>query len=67
MLESADLFVLPSFSENFGVVIAEALAHGVPVITTRGTPWKGLLQHGCGWWSRGSRQPMLCLGHCERR
>ena len=48
--QNADLFILPSLSENFGVVVAEALAHGVPVITTRETPWKGLLDHGCGWW-----------------
>ncbi len=39
----ADVFVLPSFSENFGVVVAEALAYGVPVIATLGTPWKGLV------------------------
>lgn len=50
LFESADLFLLPSFSENFGVVIAESLAYGVPVITTRGTPWEGLMHHGCGWW-----------------
>lgn len=47
---SADLFVLPTFSENFGVVVAEALSQGVPVITTTGTPWKDLATHGCGWW-----------------
>lgn len=50
LFEKADLFVLPSFSENFGVVVTEALAHGLPVITTRGTPWEGILNHGCGWW-----------------
>ena len=50
LFESADLVVLPSFSENFGVVVAESLAHGVPVITTRGTPWSELPSSGCGWW-----------------
>jgi len=47
--ESADLYVLPSFTENFGMTVAEALAHGVPVVTTTGTPWNSLPKHGCGW------------------
>ena len=46
----ADVFVLPSFSENFGIVIAEALAAGLPVMTTTGTPWSQLPELGFGWW-----------------
>lgn len=49
-LRSADVMVLPTYSENFGIVVAEALAVGVPVITTKGTPWEDLERHKCGWW-----------------
>jgi glycosyltransferase involved in cell wall biosynthesis len=46
----ADLFILPTRSESFGMVVAEALAHGVPVLTTTAAPWSVLLEGGCGWW-----------------
>jgi glycosyltransferase involved in cell wall biosynthesis len=46
----ADACVIPSFTENFGMVVAEALAHGVPVVTSRGTPWSDVEKHGCGLW-----------------
>lgn len=59
LYRDADLFVLPTFSENFGVVVAEALAYGLPVITTRGTPWADLERFGCGWWIDTGVDPLL--------
>src|SRR5262249_42256134 len=50
LFENADLVVVPSYTENFGLVVAEALAHGVPVITSRGTPWNRVEEIGCGLW-----------------
>jgi glycosyltransferase involved in cell wall biosynthesis len=58
LYESADLFVLPSFSENFGLVVGEALASGVPAITTRAAPWEELTEQGCGWWIECGREPL---------
>lgn len=50
LMRDASVFVLPSHSENFGVVVAEALMAGTPVIATHGTPWKSLVDRDCGWW-----------------
>jgi len=46
LVSAADLFVLPTYNENFGIAVAEALAAGVPVITTKGAPWSELLGSG---------------------
>ena len=49
LYNSASFFVLPTHSENFGIVVAEALERELPVITTTGTPWTELDDAGCGW------------------
>jgi glycosyltransferase involved in cell wall biosynthesis len=54
----ADLFVLPTYSENFGIVVTEALSCGVPVITTKGTPWEELETQNCGWWVDTGVEPL---------
>lgn len=48
-LFAADLFVLPTHSESFGMAIAEALAHALPVLTTVGAPWSMLEEQTMGW------------------
>jgi len=60
--QSADLFVLPTHSENFGMTVAEALAYGIPAIVSKGAPWQGLETHGCGWWLEIGEEPLKeCL------
>jgi glycosyltransferase involved in cell wall biosynthesis len=49
VLQHSDLFVLPTYWENFGIVIAESLMAGTPVLTTTKTPWTELEARGCGW------------------
>jgi glycosyltransferase involved in cell wall biosynthesis len=50
MFEQTDVVVVPSFTENFAIVVAEALAHGASVIASTGTPWKEVERVGCGLW-----------------
>ena len=57
--EDADALALVSETENFGAVVADALAWGIPVITSKGTPWSCVQSNNpisqqskksCGWW-----------------
>jgi len=47
----ADVVVVPSFKEAFCMVVAEALAYGVAVIASTGTPWEKIGAAGCGMWT----------------
>lgn len=55
----SSLFVLPTYSENFGMVIAEAMSCGVPCITTNGTPWQELNENNLGWCIDLSQENLL--------
>lgn len=57
----ADCLVLPSFTENFGGVVVDALARGVPVIASTFTPWQELENADtgrCGWWVSNDPNPL---------
>jgi len=76
LFEHADVVVAPSFRESFGMSIVEALAHGVPVIAGRGTPWRRLEEMQCGLWvendpenlakaiERINTMPLCKMGQC---
>lgn len=56
---TAQLFVLSTLNDNFALTVAEALAAGVPVIATKGAPWKELVEQDCGWWIDHGVEPMV--------
>jgi glycosyltransferase involved in cell wall biosynthesis len=64
LFENADIAIVPSFTENFGMVVAEALAHSVPVIASKGTPWQRLEEIGAGLWVDNSP---ACLANAIER
>ncbi len=73
-LAAADLFVLPTRSENFALTVAESLMMQVPVIASHGAPWLGLESEGCGLWVplgaaslAGAMDRLMRLPGAERR
>jgi glycosyltransferase involved in cell wall biosynthesis len=49
-LKNADVFVLPSHDENFGMVYGEALAAGTPIVASTNAPWQDVEKFNCGKW-----------------
>lgn len=49
LLAGSQLFLQPSLHENFGLSVAEALAHELPALTTTAMPWQDLETVGGGW------------------
>jgi len=58
-LQSLNYLVLPSKSENFGMVVTEALIREIPVLASKGTPWEELNTHNAGWWIEIGVQPLV--------
>jgi glycosyltransferase involved in cell wall biosynthesis len=50
LLAAAWFLIMPSHTENFGIVVTEALAQGTPAIASTGTPWSILQESGAGYW-----------------
>jgi glycosyltransferase involved in cell wall biosynthesis len=58
----AELYILPSRSENFAMTVAESLAMGTPVVVSKEAPWSALARKGAGWWvDLGADSLTACL------
>jgi glycosyltransferase involved in cell wall biosynthesis len=56
---NADVCVVPSHSENFCMVVAEALSNGIPTIASHGTPWSEIEKQKCGMWVGNSPESLV--------
>lgn len=63
LMNTSDVMVMPSHSENFGMSVAEALAAGMPVIASRGTPWSKVEEVGCGLWVSNTPESLATAIH----
>lgn len=58
LLKAAYFLVFPSYTENFGNVVVEALINETPVIASKGTPWEIIKENNCGYWVENDIQSL---------
>jgi len=62
LFDKYDFLVLPTFNENFGMVILEALARGLPVLTNYNAPWRSIKIFNAGWYIKPNLKALIaCL------
>ena len=75
-MNAADVFVLPSFYESFGLVLVEAMACGLPLVATRCGGPNNLVEQGTGLLvevddaedlARGVEEVLKTYAHYDRR
>lgn len=61
LLANAYFTLMPSHTENFGIVVLESLAQGTPVVASRGTPWESLETEKIGFWTDNSPEELASI------
>ena len=59
VLSRASAFILPSYSESFGIAIAEAMFYELPIITTTKTPWRVIQRDDLGWFVNPEKKSLV--------
>jgi glycosyltransferase involved in cell wall biosynthesis len=71
MYDIADIFVLPTFNEGFGLTVLEAYRQKVPVITTAATPFEEIKKQNLGWYIKPTKEDLINAIdealNCEKR
>lgn len=63
---SADIFIMPSFTESFGLVYAEAMSQGLPVIYSKGQGFDGQFAEGNVGFSVDAHSPQSVAEGIEK-
>ena len=61
LFDNYDFLILPTYSENFGMIILESLARGLPVLTTANVPWMDIKKKNAGWITKASSASLVLI------